>query len=150
MCSAPRWVQSLPKHFLTYCVPLSVRRCDGISYGTTDASKNIHATTVAIILAVGTACVSLVYLSVIITTCCLHFAVWGSRTKISIATNSPGQLLGKVVEGACAKCGSSFGTAVEATHAFVHIDEHIRPNIIFLHGFILTSLPRVTGTKGMT
>lgn len=88
MCFAPRWVHKVPTNLLTFCVPLAVRRYDGIPHGTSDESKKVHATAFVTILAVCMALVSFEFLSVMITICRLYFVVLANRFKIFIATNS--------------------------------------------------------------
>lgn len=73
-------------------VAMLLSRYYGIPYETTHASKNIHVAAVVVILKVSTNCVSFEYLSKIITTCWLPFAAMDSEPKISIATDSDGQL----------------------------------------------------------
>lgn len=92
----------MQKKFQTICVPFSVRRYDGKLYVIIHVGKNIHATAVAVIMAVGTAFVSLEYLSVMIITCWLLFNVLDSGPKIFIAAISNGSIPEKDVDCACA------------------------------------------------
>lgn len=83
------------KKFPTNCVPMSVRRYDGIPHGIFHASKNVHAPEVVVVLAVGTVLIGFEYLSAIINTCRLPSVVLDSGPKISTTTNSNGHVAGR-------------------------------------------------------
>lgn len=136
-------------NLLTGCVKFSVRRYDSIPYGIIQASKNIHATEVAVILAVGMAYVSFEYLSVVITPCWLSFVLSGSKPKMSIAHIPTIPLQEWDVMALSNECYACFGTTMVAVHGFVHIASHIRPAKVSLHGIIYTTLSRVTEKRGI-
>lgn len=89
---------------MTSFVQLSVISDDCIPYGTTQASKIVHAKAFVVVLAVRTALVSFEYLSVLIMTYWLSFIVVGIGLKISMETKIlPVLLWRRVVECVCVR-----------------------------------------------
>lgn len=72
------------------------------------------------------------------------FAFSGSALKIYIATNSKGLVAGRVVNGACAQVQSRFCHNCGSCSRFCTIASHIITEIIFKHGDIHTTVPKMT------
>lgn len=95
MCFVTKLVLTMPNSLLTNCEQVLVRIFDGIAYGFSYPSMNIHTIAAVIILEIYMALVGIKYLSVTILTFSLALVVLGSGSNISSATNSNGPFAGK-------------------------------------------------------